>query len=389
MAHIPHALGLPEVTFPVAQYLEFDDFIACSLVCKTFHAFYAPYIWETIHIGVFSLTDKRTKRIQEPQARLISFETDTADHSHQQGQLSREERFLQGIQEIAPWIRSLTIHSHHSPRQLRLGNQCTNISTLSIVAPPFNEQFGEDYWNECEALVLQNTTHLRSLTLIRWGKPCDNHQPTFPTPLWTPLITCAQHANLSELRIRDGTIRGQDSEAFWKICQQLEILELTKVNLEELLTPRDISSIGTSGGDDNRRGQVESILINKHATSAINALRPTTTRFPKLRKLTMANLDLHPPLQMEHFVLHCPMLQTLNLRLKRGSSFPMGNFCDHFAAQSWPYLDALEISGQANDITGQEHALILQSAKRPFKYLHLILGTVGELCYEKAVALRH
>ncbi|KAG0206333.1 hypothetical protein BGX31_002795, partial [Mortierella sp. GBA43] len=157
------------------------------------------------------------------------------------------------------------------------------------------------------------------------------------------------------------------------------ILELTNVNLEELLTPSSSSSIGVSEGDVVGQDQSECTLINKDTTtSTINALKPTTARFPKLRKLAMANLGLDPPLQMEHFVLHCPMIQALNVRLNWGSSFPMGKFCDHFAAQAWPYLDALEISGQANDVSGQEHALILQSTKRQFKCLDLKLGAAEE-----------
>ncbi|KAI8345556.1 hypothetical protein B0O80DRAFT_520472 [Mortierella sp. GBAus27b] len=100
----------------------------------------------------------------------------------------REDRILQFLQRIAPWIRSLAIHSHHSSRQLRLGNQCTNINTLLIAAPPFNGQFGEDYWSDCEALVQQNSTYLRSLTLVRWGVGYDLPSPRLAPrhPLWTP-----------------------------------------------------------------------------------------------------------------------------------------------------------------------------------------------------------
>ncbi|KAI8352389.1 hypothetical protein B0O80DRAFT_87257 [Mortierella sp. GBAus27b] len=100
MAHIPHALSLPEVTFRVVQYLERDDFTACSLVCKPFYASYAPYLWGNVHLGVLLASEKRT--------------------------------------------------------------------------PTFSRLIEGSCWNNCEALVRQNSDSLRSLTLVDWDRDPSN-----------------------------------------------------------------------------------------------------------------------------------------------------------------------------------------------------------------------
>ncbi|KAI8352392.1 hypothetical protein B0O80DRAFT_454430 [Mortierella sp. GBAus27b] len=84
---------------------------------------------------------------------------------------------------------------------------------------------------------------------------------------------------------------------------------------------------------------------------------------------------------MEDFVLQCPMLETLVWRLKAYYYFRMNEFCQRLAAQTWPHLDSLEITGQQNFISGQEHALLLLSTERPFKVLDLKINTVEEQAF--------
>ncbi|KAI8345047.1 hypothetical protein B0O80DRAFT_475900 [Mortierella sp. GBAus27b] len=84
---------------------------------------------------------------------------------------------------------------------------------------------------------------------------------------------------------------------------------------------------------------------------------------------------------MEDFVLQCPMLETLVWRLKAYYYFRMNEFCQRLAAQTWPHLDSLEITGQQNLISDQEHALLLLSTERPFKVLDLKINTVEEQAF--------
>ncbi|KAG0197885.1 hypothetical protein BGX31_004745, partial [Mortierella sp. GBA43] len=261
-----------------------------------------------------------------------------------------------------------------------LGEQCTHLNTLLITAPPFHKQFDEAYWKACEALVQQNSKWLRSLTLVEWGERFGYPRYDFKPghPLWTPLFTCAQHANLTSLRLRSGTLYVRHLEAFWTICEQLEILELTDMDMRVLLTGTDEKD-KLSILRKRLRDKLKYSLLRGSTTITTTTTPPI--RFPKLRELTLARLELEPWKQMEDFVLQCPMLETLVWRLKAYYYFRMNEFCQRLAAQTWPHLDSLEITGQQNFISGQEHALLLLSTERPFKVLDLKINTVEEQAF--------
>lgn len=341
MARNPHhLLNLPEILFQVAPYLRAEDIIACSLVCKSFHVSFTPYLWTNILLEDFTPSESRIYRRQDPFARFISLKPLVLQDEH------RGERFLQALQTIAPQVRSLSIMAHRSPQQLvTLRNQCTRIKTLLIASAPFNSSFDKTYWDQCEALLTQNSTSLQSLTLVNWGKRLGQSAPVdlqSGHPLWTPLVTCSQHTNLTSLAVRAGMIHSRDLEAFWNVCQQLEILELTEM---EIMVPWFGSLPGTMS----------------------NSAR----RFPKLRELTLARLYMTPERQLDEFILHCPILRTLVWRLRSSDVFPVHRFSSSFAAQAWPHLDSMEITGHQNRLTERQHTLILQSTRRPFRRLDL------------------
>ncbi|KAI8345563.1 hypothetical protein B0O80DRAFT_270295 [Mortierella sp. GBAus27b] len=317
MAHIPHALSLPEVTFRVAQYLERDDFTACSLVCKPFYASYAPYLWGNVHLGVLLASEKRT--------------------------------------------------------------------------PTFSRLIEGSCWNNCEALVRQNSDSLRSLTLMDWGERFgDPHRL-----LWRPLDTCAQHTNLSTLKMQFGKLHEPDLEPFWTICRQLEILELTEIDLTILLVLSFKASTGIEEGahHEKRARTNQTGTPPTHGTIPLmdgTLPLPTTTttttlaapvRFPKLRELKLDRIELIPRFQMGEFILQCPMLHTLVWR-STTYKFSLGEFCDYFQAQTWPYLDSLEIIGNPNTGSVREHIQILQSTTRPFKFLDLHIGTMDQRSFD-------
>ncbi|KAI8345043.1 hypothetical protein B0O80DRAFT_534610 [Mortierella sp. GBAus27b] len=363
MAHIPHALGLPEITFRVAQYLELDDFTACSLVCKSFYASFAPYLWENIHLGVLSAEKKRAQN-QEPRAKSISPDTKVLYDFPPEQQSSQQYEILQLLHRIAPWIRSLSLYSSYFACNLTPGDQCNKLHSLLLSLPTFAMPSEETSWNACEALVRQNSNSLRSLTLIEWrecfGDPL--------RPIWSPLHTCAQHSNLTTLKMQHGTLRAQDLEAFLTICQQLGILELTAMDMTALLVPSNESSTETEEGVHYE---------NRPSLSATSA----AVRFPKLRELTLDKINLIPKYLIKEFILHCPMLRTLVWRLN-GRKFSLNDFCDYFEAQPWPYLDSLVITGHSNALGIQEHSRFLQSIKRPFKLMDLYLWAIDQRSFD-------
>ncbi|KAI8345576.1 hypothetical protein B0O80DRAFT_491687 [Mortierella sp. GBAus27b] len=375
MAHIPHALGLPEVAFRVAQYLELGDFVTCSLVSKSFYDSFAPYLWENIHLGVFSLPEIRIEHYQEPQARFIALKPALADNILQEQHPSQHRGIVQFLQKIAPWIRSLSMYPGYFGRQMMLSNQCTSIQSLLISTPSFKMPFEEEDWNACEAMVQGSKNCLRSLTLIGWSKLFGD--PLLP--IWSPLHTCAQHANLNTLRIRRSELCVGELESFWTICRQLEILELTEIDMTVLSSESSRRAMDTIGTTLLGKTEMEPTLgiippLSATITSTSTATTTTSTtiaavRFPKLRELTLDRIELNPSYQIK-FILQCPMLHTLVWRL-REYRFSLGEFCDYFAAQAWPHLDSLGITGFSSVLSTQEYALLLQSTQRRFKRLDL------------------
>ncbi|KAI8352429.1 hypothetical protein B0O80DRAFT_530359 [Mortierella sp. GBAus27b] len=358
-----HALNLPEVLFRIGRHLESpEDVVACSLVCKSFRASFEPCLWMNVHLEA-TLFRKRRVLYQDPLARFICLNGTV---------VPRQDTIAQGLQRMAPWIRSLAVHSHTFPRQLEFINRCTGINTLWIDGVPLNDQFDETYWSGCEALLTQNSACLRSLTLAGWGGRYDRNKDQ---PLWRPLTTCAQHINLTTLRIRESRLSERDLKALWGICRPLEILELQHLKMEDISTqfshnsPSQVEQFSTS---------VAYSLTNETSTNSLTPATPTATtvRIPKLRELRVEGGYVRSYLQLEQILLHCPLIETLVWRVESAGSF-MRRFHDYFAAQTWPCLDWIEISNGGRYVTDQEHARLIQSAPRPLRRLDIDIGSFG------------
>ncbi|KAG0217414.1 hypothetical protein B0O80DRAFT_499730 [Mortierella sp. GBAus27b] len=384
MAQTQHALNIPEITFLVLQYLGTADIMACSLVCKSFHASFEPYAWMNIHLGNFPLPESNRMRRREPLARIINLSSCHTDKQHQtefgQQQPTRQDKIVSGLQRIAPWIKSLWIHSHALPRQLRLGNRCSRIHTLLMSGVPRNNDCDETYWNDCEDLLTQNSECLRSLTLVHWGRCYFKVKPG--QPLCRPLSACAQHPNLTTLRIRAARISHECMEAFWGICQRLEILELSDMDMEDIPTwLSGSSSTETMNHGNNSPSPIAPSLTQERVPLKSTTSATTTARLPKLRELTLFNLYKSTKFQLEQFILHCPLLQTLVWRPEASDPF-VDRFCYYLAAPTWPCLDWIEIRREKGFITEQEHALLLQSAPRPLRRLDVNTMSLQEPTFD-------
>jgi len=96
-------------------------------------------------MGLHPSLHKR-RRYQEPFARFI-----LSDRSEKVRQEDRDLK--QVLQRAAPWIRSLSVHEHHSSYQLMLGEHCIKLESLLIKGPHYNDRFEVDYWSSCRKLV--------------------------------------------------------------------------------------------------------------------------------------------------------------------------------------------------------------------------------------------
>ncbi|KAG0223273.1 hypothetical protein BGX31_008585 [Mortierella sp. GBA43] len=383
MAQHHHALDLPEIIFQIGRHLELlEDVVACSLVCKRFHAFLEPYVWMSVHIGRLAPRDRRRLRRQEPLARLINLKALHGNmHPKEPGHTERQDRILQGLQRMAPWIRNLSIRGHYLPSQLALVDRCAGINTLHIAGVPRRDLFNETYWNDCEALLRQNSACLRSLTLVRW----DIHDHCPVQPIWRPLLACAQHTNLSTLRIRKSRISEHGLQVIWGICQ-LEILELRSLDMEDESTRLSgPSATGTMMSHSHNGEQVATsaphTLTHGASTNwSTPTIATTTVRFPKLRELTLARLSIESEYQLEQFIIHCPLLQTLSWSAMHSQPC-WQQFCGYFAASTWSHLDWIEIKNERTLISDQDHALLLQSAPRPLRRLEVDIGTLEQTTF--------
>ncbi|KAG0201446.1 hypothetical protein BGX31_003819, partial [Mortierella sp. GBA43] len=233
-------------------------------------------------------------------------------------------------------------------------NRCTEVNTLDIEGVPCNKQFDEAYWNDVEALLRQNSACLRSLTL--WGWCQSDGYRDIGQPIWKPLSTCAQHSNLSTLKIHSVTISRRDMQAFWGIGQQLEILELT-----------------------DTKADYREIELTTTPTPAV--------RFPKLRKLRLENLDMAPAEQLRQFVVHCPLLQSLTWSAEF-SEYLMHSFGYHLDG-TWPCLDWIDIVCTNRHVADQEYAKLLEKGPRSLRCLNVNVSSLEEPTFNLYRELGH
>ncbi|KAK3823473.1 MAG: hypothetical protein J3Q66DRAFT_331950 [Benniella sp.] len=340
-----HPLHLPEVIFRLVSYLDLKDALVCSLVSRAFYSSFAPYIWGSLHIGLYPY--RRTALLrQNPFARCISVKS-WSTNGQEQVQPSEEEIFLQVLQRAAPWIRSLSIHKHYSTRQLEFGKNCTMLESLTIESPPLNDKFDMTYWDNCSAFVRRNSVHLRSLTV-----KCEDYWSEEPDePTWTPISDCLQHKNLRSLDLQGGTIKKKQWPSYWKVFENLESLKLESIHV---VPPPFISnkSSGTTSRD-----------------------KLPTARLPGLRTLILDHLVKTEPSCQLDFICVCPMIQTLEWTIGQPmlSPVPVEQFARHFEKMVWPELHSITIKGNFlyDDMCPNNYISMLQATQRPFRVLDL------------------
>ncbi|KAF8938052.1 hypothetical protein BGZ47_008750 [Haplosporangium gracile] len=389
------ALELPEVLYRIGLYLDADQVLTCSLVCRAFYNAYSPLVWNDLH---FSLTNEQLRLIREktPLARKISFR-----HLFESNELERDDQELISIlQGRAPWMRCLTIHQHESVQQFSsFGPGCNKVETMSIEGIPLAGEYGDQtYWKSCKSLLRQNRPDLRSLSLQNWKTQLEKPAPG--QPVWNPILACTQHLNLTSLSLVRCKIRGKHLKAFWTISARLEALELEDVDMDLTWIPSSFTK--GKGKDKDKDKEKEKVFshtaisttdstdTSQAATPTRRALPPPDLppRFPKLKELTIRHLCRHHPLSQFHWlVVPCPSLQTLTWIFDWHRHFPTQPFMDAFddtpdSSTAWPLLDSITIRGHSNWMSDENHLQILTSSRQPLRRLDIVHYSIQSGSFE-------
>lgn len=388
------ALELPEILYRIGLYLDADQVLACSFVCRAFYNAYSPLVWNDLH---FSLTNEQLRLIREktPLARKISFR-----HLFESNELERDtQELIYILQDRAPWMRCLTIHQHESVQQFSsFGPGCNKVETMSIEGIPLAGEYGDQtYWRSCKALLRQNRPELRSLSLQNWKTQLEKPAPG--QPVWNPILACTQHLNLTSLSLVRCKIRGKHLKAFWTISARLEALELEDVDMDLTWTPSSFTKDKDKGKEKDKENENETEPSNTatNATGNSNLTAPTkrappppdpSPRFPKLKELTIRHMARHHPLSQFHWlVVPCPSLRTLTWILGRHRHLPTQQFMDAFvdtpySSKTWPLLDSITIREHSNWISDENLLRILSSAPHPLRRLDIMYLTIQPVSFE-------
>ncbi|KAF9353288.1 hypothetical protein BGX34_011651, partial [Mortierella sp. NVP85] len=305
-----------------------------------------------------------------PLARFIPFGK-FASYDQTQNGTFHLHTFLQVLQRNAPWVRSISIYGHQPLYRLAFTEHCAMVDSISICNPPLNKDYNPDYWECCQALVKRNSPRLRSLRLTN----CDGK----PQSGWGLMTECLQYQNLRSLSLIRGSFKKKRIEIFWRICQNLESLELESVYMR-LIPHKPKSSSSADAKNETSLGYSETKepLPPIDSQEYSQTTTSTNVRLPKMRRLVLNKLFHTEPLQQLDFLISvCPMLKTLEWTLPP-VSLPVKEFTDYLAAMTWPELESITIKDARKNMTDEEYEAILRAAPRPLKVLdlpHCRLGT--------------
>ncbi|KAF9991141.1 hypothetical protein BGZ75_004625 [Mortierella antarctica] len=350
---ILQALILPEVLFCIGCYLNTHQALICSQVCSTWYINFAPLVWTNVHIGrpKPDTVDCQyiCRRDLEPRIRSINLVSEGCNPRDQ----------LDIVRNKASWLRSLTIHQHVSPLQFNLGKECTQLRAISITGPiPFNNDYTRDYWNSCKALIKQNRSRLKSLSLEGTTQLHFSGKPTPGVPRWDPILSCVGHTHLTELKLVLCSIRGRHLKPFWKICERLEKLTLDRVSFDISRTPTQEQIQNNSKAARAARKRAAR-RPNKNASPP----PPPPKRFPNLQELTVKGVT-SPERFVDLIIADCPRLESLDWTVELLSAARMEVLSNHIVAGTWPLLEKLNLSLSFNE--GQM-LKILQHTRKPLK----------------------
>ncbi|KAG0020206.1 hypothetical protein BGZ80_004606 [Entomortierella chlamydospora] len=270
-----------ELYLQIGIYLNRCQLASCSLVCKSWNAAFGAQVWSRIELSSVSS--------------II--------------QLTFEE-----LSSKASCIRALEFLDCESTiRFSPIGKNCTQLRALSITTNGTSHR--KDYWRACEEFIREIPRTLESLTLkrmpipeLRFKNGCYN---------WTPLLNVVQypHPNLRTLRLESYVLPCVYIDAFWDLCERVQVLELQDVSFE---LPR--------------------LTRIQKRTKGVVAHQPRIVQFSNLRELTLIRSGpLNSLVQLEGIISGAPKLKKLYWTTRSKSWFPATRFIYLFTGQERYY----------------------------------------------------
>ncbi|KAF9934839.1 hypothetical protein FBU30_010812 [Linnemannia zychae] len=305
---------LPEILHCLSKHVHRKDLVQLTLVCRSWNNAFAPILWSIIHFG----------KCQESVLETIGLET---------------------LRSRSAWFRTLEYHSRVDLKLLSLGDACRNLQSLTLSCQlPFKTEYAQGYSKACQQLLRQNRESLRRLELKHWT--FNKGVEGLVIPEWYPVTIFAfeKYTQLRELRAVDCIFYGEYEEAFWTLCERLEVLVLDgglyglpKEQLQEQPQSREDSHYSSYSN-----------MTNTHMGTDPLRSSSVSKRFPKMVELTLIQTTASNPNDYLHrIVAQCPRLRRLKWTEYIVSSLPtrlMAKYLTHpeMRAQTWPDLECLE-----------------------------------------------
>ncbi|KAF9917449.1 hypothetical protein BX616_000948 [Lobosporangium transversale] len=313
-----HPFDIPEVLDKIVACLDTGDIKSCIYVSKAFHEAFIRFLWKTINVDTpnWSAVDGQTLEKHKHYIEEIYFTYRYAEHI----------LLLRGCSRL----RKLVSRRDKSQRFEDLLYRLSNL----MIANNFKLQ-------ECEI----NWAHEKGTWTYR------------AKDFYNAVLQCP---HLRELKLHDFIIHAEEIDLFFRMCSQLEILELTRVDIPQWAVGKLIGNLGADVG------------------TAAGAFA-----FGYLLELTLCETKVigpHPISEAHSlvtFIQSCPNLRSLTFY--DGATEDMVDFCRTLAPalESLPHLESLIIpEAELND---KKLAAFLGKMNR-LRKLHAWQSDFGPLC---------
>ncbi|KAG0046628.1 hypothetical protein BGZ83_008216 [Gryganskiella cystojenkinii] len=344
-----HPLDLPEFASELALYLTNKSLFACTLVSRSLHNNFLPFLWRHI--------------------RLSSSDTDTHDLT-----APREPSGRQTLRSLSPnthWIESLHVNNlvgQGDNRVLQLDMPC--LQHLSVVFSEYDSFRDKAKGRQLVTDLVRRQGHtLSSLTLVN----------LYPKP--GPWYTDIAKVFTSVWDILEGSccsrIQGQSNE------QSLKTLTLRNIGIQldhldpkfyQLLISLETLNLDciTFVSSSTQRPFNAYELVNQHSPDWKQSPHRHSLQGARIQRLSIGSMKL---LTLEYkFLLDCQQIRSLKWVDTYLSLRPP--FAQHLRQGLWPFLESLEIS--MNGLRDKDMAEIIETVG-PLRVLNMDNTAFGNL----------
>ncbi|KAF9914417.1 hypothetical protein BX616_008367 [Lobosporangium transversale] len=270
----PHPLHIPEIIEMLASSLTRKDLVICLTVSKTFHDTLIRLVWRSIDI--------KSHRLQQ-RKRLPAGEV-LQRHKHLIGELQFSGYFPKEFMSLRG-CKSLRI-----VRYLVRGRSTLDIKRL-------------------RSFVDLVRAHKNTIQEVEYEWDIGESSELSDQDLWGVLVMCP---NLNILTIHNKQIRGEDIDAFFRVCKKLRCLVLRTIIF--LQPPTDL----LDQDNDVLLSRIRTlelsnvIVVDPHPHSSMYYLGMLIRKCPNIRTLTYETdclQSIHSQEQMSHDFIKAAFLQ--------------------------------------------------------------------------------